>query len=405
MNELSMARMNRFADLAVKVGANVAEGQDVEIRAQIEHAPLARAIAEKAYEAGARFVYIDYNDPFQRLFRLKHAADESLPYVPEWWDEKMKLLSENKAACISIAGDPHPHLLAGMDAEKLGKAVFPSTPSLLKMILGGEVNWTIVAAPNEGWASQVLGEPDVDRLWDLVAAATRLDEDDPAGAWAAHISRLSERAAQMNERAFDALHFVGPGTDLTVGLLPGSRWGAASEETSWGRRFVPNMPTEEIFTTPDYRRTTGTVACTKPLALNSMIVEGLRLRFEEGVCVHVEADKNEEAVLADMGRDVGARRLGEVALVDASSAVGKTGVVFHNTLFDENADSHIAWGQGFDHAVRDLPAEPDERDKVGFNNSVTHTDTMIGGPGVDVDGITMSGERVPLLRDNLWQLA
>ena len=405
MNENSLKRMDRFADLAVRVGANVSEGQDVEIRAQIEHAPLARAIAEKAYEAGARFVNIDYNDPFQKLFRLKHALPESLPYIPEWWDEKMRLLAENKVASISIAGDPHPHLLAGVDADRLGKAIFPATPSRLKMILGGEVNWTIVAAPNEGWATQVLGEPDVDKLWELVAAATRLDEPDPAGAWASHIARLSTRAKQMNERRLDALHFSGPGTDLTVGLLPGSTWGAASEETSWGRRFVPNMPTEEIFTTPDYRRTSGVVACTKPLALNSMIVEGLRLRFEDGVCVSAEADKNVDAVLADMDRDAGAKRLGEVALVDASSAVGKTGVVFHNTLFDENAACHIAWGQGFEHSVSGLPEDADARDKAGFNNSATHTDTMIGGPSVDVDGLTQTGQRVPLLRDNVWQLS
>ena len=404
MNEHSVTRMERFAELAVRVGANVAEGQDVEIRAQIEHAPLARAIAEKSYEAGAGFVNIDYHDPFQKLFRLRHAPADSLGYIPEWWDEKMRMLAEQKAAYISIAGDPHPHLLAGMDAGRLGQAVFPATPSRLKMILGGDVNWTIVASPNEGWATQVLGEPDVDKLWELVAAAARLDEPDPAAAWATHIERLSARAKQMNDRRFDALHFSGPGTDLTVGLLPGSIWGAASEETSWGRRFVPNMPTEEIFTTPDYRRTSGVVTCTKPLALNSMIVEGLRLRFEEGVCVEVEADKNVDAALADMDRDAGARRLGEVALVDAGSAVGKTGVVFHNTLFDENAACHIAWGQGFDHAVADLPEDPDARDKAGFNSSVTHTDTMIGGPEVDVDGITPDGERVALLRDNLWQL-
>lgn len=405
MNERSHVRMDRFADLAVRVGANVSEGQDVEIRAQIEHAPLARLIAEKSYEAGARFVNIDYQDPFTKLFRLEHAPTDSLKYVPEWWDEKMRLLSDKRVANISIAGDPHPHLLAGMDAGRLGKATFPNTASRLKMILGGEVNWTIVAAPNEGWATQVLGEPDVDKLWELVAAATRLDEPDPTKAWAEHIARLGARAKQMNDRRFDALHFAGPGTDLTIGLLPGSTWGAASEETSWGRRFVPNMPTEEIFTTPDYRRTSGVVACTKPLALNSMIIEGLKLRFEEGVCVDVAADKNVDAALADMDRDVGARRLGEVALVDASSAVGRTGVVFHNTLFDENAACHIAWGQGFDHAVTDLPEGADERDRAGFNNSVTHTDTMIGGPGVDVDGITKSGERVPLLRDNVWQLS
>lgn len=397
-------RLRRYAELTVHVGANVHEGQDVYVWCQPEHAELARAIADVSFETGANFVGIMYGDPHVKLARLKHAAEETLEYTPDWWDAFLKEVYEKKGAFIQLSGDPYPNLLAGQDPERVRLAKYPVTPWLLKMITEGNVNWTIVGAPNEGWATDVFGKPDVDRLWDLVATATRLNEPDPVKAWQEHIEGLEARAGQMNDRRFDALHFRGPGTDLKVGLLQEGQWVAARFTTKRGIKHIPNMPTEEIFTSPDFRRTEGTVRSTMPLITDGTKVEGLELTFENGVCVDVKAESNAGAIKAQMGRDKGAARLGEVALVDASSAVGRTGVVFHTTLFDENAACHIAWGKAIENCYRDAPTDPAKWEEIGLNHSIMHTDTMIGGPEVDVDGITADGEVIPLLRDNVWQL-
>jgi aminopeptidase len=391
------------AELTVRGAANVQEGQEVHIAALVAHAPLARAITEVAYEAGASFVHIDYRDPYEKLYRLRHAPVETLSFVPEWYDQQMAQLVERRAAFIQIAGNPEPHLFEGIDPDRLRRCIFWTTPSQLRVSMSNESNWTIVPCPNEGWAEQMLGEPDVARLWELVAAATRLDQPDPVAAWDAHMTRLEERAAALNERALDELHFSGPGTDLQVGLLPEASWMAARFRTSWGRSYIPNMPTEEVFTAPDFRRTEGRVRCTKPLSLGGHVVEGLELTFREGRIVKVDATTNGQAVEAEIGRDDGAARLGEVALVDNSSTVGRTGMVFRDTLFDENAASHIAWGAAVEHVFSQLPPEETRAEK-GINVSSVHTDTMIGSPEVDVDATTRSGETVTVIRQGDWVL-
>jgi aminopeptidase len=391
------------AELTVRGAANVQEGQEVHIAALLAHAPLARAITEVAYEAGASFVHIDYRDPYEKLYRLRHAPLETLSFVPDWYDQQMAQLVERRAAFIQIAGNPEPHLFEGIDPDRLRRCIFWTTPSQLMVAMSNESNWTIVACPNEGWAQQMLGEPDVARLWELVAAATRLDQPDPVSAWDAHMTRLEERAAALNKRALDELHFSGPGTDLRVGLLPEARWMAARFRTSWGRPYIPNMPTEEVFTAPDFRRTEGRVRCTKPLSLGGHVVEGLELTFREGLIVKVDAATNGQAVEAEIGRDDGAARLGEVALVDNSSTVGRTGMVFRDTLFDENAASHIAWGAAVEHVFSELPPEAG-REETGINVSGVHTDTMIGSPEVDVDATTRSGETVTVIRQGDWVL-
>jgi aminopeptidase len=398
-----LQRLRRYAELAVKVGANVQEGQDVYIWCQPAHAELARQVVEVCYETGANFAHLVYVDPHARFHRIKSAKKDSLSYVPDWWDVFLGEVGDKKGALIQLAGDPEPNLMAGQDPERMATAQFPVTPKLLDVVMSGNCNWTIVAAPNAGWAEQVFGEPDVERLWHLVAEATRLNEPDPVGAWDAHINRLKNRARQMNEMAFSELHFEGPGTDLRVGLNNEVDWLAASFETNSGITTVPNMPTEEVFTSPDFRKTEGVVTCTMPLIAESTTIEGLRLTFREGVCVDVHADTNADTVRAQMSRDEGAARLGEVALVDGTSAVGKTNTVFHTTLFDENAACHIAWGHGIDSVLR-KPAAPEERDRMGFNSSIVHTDTMIGGPEVQVHGIDGSGSRVPIIINNVWQL-
>jgi aminopeptidase len=266
----------------------------------------------------------------------------------------------------------------------------------------GHASWTCSTA-TERWALEALGEPDLDRLWDAVAHALRLREPDPATAWQQRLDELETRAQALTDRSFRALRYRGPGTDLEVGLIVGARWIAGRERSRAGRDFVANLPTEEVFTTPHRDRAEGTVRSSMPLALRGKVIDGLALRFAGGEIVEARADRGEDLLRAEVASDDGARRLGEVALVDDSSGVGETGVVFHNTLFDENAAAHIAFGSGLgwavDHLDGDSPAD------LGVNDSATHVDFMVGSPDLEVDGIEPGGAAIPLLRGGTWQLA
>ena len=399
-------RLDRYSRLAVEVAVNLQPGQFLRISADPEHLPLVRAIGQVAYERGARYVEVVYRDAHLRRALIEHAPEESLEWTPPWTMALIDHLTETRGATIVITGEPEPELLADLDQRRAQRA----RPRLaVEKLLDAEnrrlIQWTILGYPNEGWARTVFGKPDVERLWEAVITATRLDEPDPVAAWRDHIARLQDRAASLDERRFTAIQFAGPGTDLRIGLPERHRWLTGAEETVDGVPHLVNVPTEEVFTTPDRRLADGTVRSTFPLALGGTIVRGLELRLEGGKVVEVRAESGADAVREEMASDDGASFLGEVALVDGDSSVRKTGVVFLDTLFDENAACHIAWGLGIQGAL-DGGEEmtPEELAAHGYNDSVVHTDFMVGGPDVTVYGVENGGTRVPIIEDDSWVL-
>jgi len=399
------ARLQAYGDLILRVGVNLAPGQVLAIRAQLEHAPLARALARGAYQAGARYVDLWYWDPHAKAARVRYAPEESLRWTPPWLDSRFTYLEQEQGAFISIRGDAEVDLLDALDPARAGLDQMPNLAAQYRAQTGGLVNWTVVGYPTAGWARTVFGAPDAERLWRLFAAFLRLDQPDPVAAWQRQMRRLQGRAAQLTAARFDALHFRGPGTDLTIGLLPRSRWEACALTTRWGRAFVACLPTEEVYTTPDPARVEGMVSATRPLAFAGSVIRDLRLRFAAGRVVEVHASSGAEVVRQQQATDAGAARLGEVALVDGSSPIGQTGLTFYETLLDENATCHLAWGDGIPTGVEGGDRmTPDELRAAGVNPSSVHTDFMVGGPQVEVVGITGGGTRVPILTANQWRL-
>ncbi len=393
--------LERLADLLVGFGANVQPGQLVAVGSEIGKEPLTRAIAASAYRHGAHYVEVTYGDPWVRRARIEHGSNEALETVPSWIGQRILALGEQRCARIVLTGPVAPGLLEDLDPARAGRDRSQSLREAGQVMNDRTTNWTIGPCPTPGWAALVHPglEPDaaLAKLWEEIVHVCRLDEADPVATWRVRMAALAGVTERLTAARFDAINYHGPGTDLTVGLLPSSRWMSATFATVDGLAHVPNIPSEEVFTTPDPLRADGTVTATKPLQLGDTTITGLTVRFEQGRAVAIAAEQGAEALRAMTTRDEGALRLGEIALVDGDGRIGPLGTVFFDTLLDENAASHIALGCGFEFAA-------DEDDHERVNRSEIHVDFMVGSPDVDVTGIVADGTRVPVLRGGAWQI-
>jgi aminopeptidase len=398
-----MSRIERFADLAVRAGVNVQPGQGVVVDTDIAHLEIARAVVERAYAAGAAWVETVLTDgPMQRS-AIEHATLEQLSSSRPWALARIEEWRQAGVASIALVGDPDPHLFDGLDPAKVAARRLDETQARRRALFAG-MRWTIVAAPNPGWARQIFGEPDVDRLWEAVGTAMRLDASDPVKEWQERSATLAARAAQLDALELTEVRYAGEGTDLTVGLPARVRWVGGGMVDEHGVAYLPNIPTEEVFTSPDRQRADGVIRLTKPVMIAGQLVTGLRVTFAGGRIVDVTADSGADVVKAQIDTDPGARYLGEVSLVDRESRIARAGIVFRNTLFDENAGCHVAWGQSFPFAVEGgLGMTEQQRADLGLNMSAVHTDVVIGGDGITVTGRGPGGT-VEIIRDDEWVL-
>ncbi|MBS7813729.1 aminopeptidase [Roseococcus pinisoli] len=399
----------RLAEVAVRVGLNLRPGQEVLMTSSLDAVPLARLITDAAYKAGASLVTTLYSDDQQTLSRFRHATPESFDHTAGWLYEGMAEAFRRGAARLAIVGED-PALLAAQDAglvARANRARAQAYRPALELITTSAINWSLVPYASPAWARAMFPElPEaeaLEKLWAAIFAATRVDQADPIAAWAAHNAVLMRRRQKLTDRRYAALRFRGPGTDLTVGLADGHAWMGGQSTALNGITGNPNIPTEEVFTTPHAARTQGHVVATKPLAYQGTLIRDIRVRFENGVIVEASASTGQEVLERMIGSDDGARRLGEVALVPASSPISKSGLLFLNTLFDENAASHIALGQAYSKCFVDGDTiTPDDFTARGGNTSLIHVDWMIGSAEIDVDGIDAQGQAEPVMRAGEW---
>jgi aminopeptidase len=408
-NKTHTARLDRLAAVAIEVGLGLAPGQELLITASLDALPLVRRITEHAYRAGASLVTTFYSDDQATLARFRCASDPSFDTAATWLQDAVAQAFRNNAARMAIAG-ADPALLAREDPEKVGRAnraFSKASRPAMELITRHAINWTIVAAATPAWAAAVFpGEPQdeaVAKLWDAIFAASRVDAPDPVAAWRAHDGELRKRAARLNERRYSTLHFRGPGTNLRVGLADDHVWMGGGTTARNGLACIPNIPTEEVFTTPHCQRVEGAVTSTKPLSYQGTLIAGIQVRFEGGRVVESHATQGEAVLRKMLETDEGARRLGEVALVPHSSPIAASGLLFSNTLFDENAASHIALGQAYSTCIHSGDTmDPAALLEKGANDSLIHVDWMIGSGEIDVDGVYADGRAEPLMRKGEW---
>jgi len=402
-------KLDQLARVAIEVGLGLAHGQELVMTAPLDAVPLARRITEQAYHAGASLVTTLYSDDEALLMRYRHAPDDAFDTAAGWLYDGMGAAYKRGAARLAITG-ASPLLLSNEDPEKVGRAntaVSKAYRPALELITRHEINWTIVAAATPAWAAAMFPddapEAAMAKLWDAIFCTSRVDNDDPVANWKAHDAGLQRRANYMNEKRYSALHYRGPGTDFRLGLADDHLWMGGGTTAGNGLYCIPNMPTEEIFTTPHKDRADGTVRASKPLSYQGTMIEGIEVRFEAGRIVQANATRGLEVLEKLISTDDGARRLGEVALVPHSSPIAASGLLFYNTLFDENAASHIALGQGYTSCLKDGDKlTPEELAAKGANDSLIHVDWMIGSGELDIDGITSTGAAEPVMRQGEW---
>lgn len=402
--------LKKYAHLIAETGINVQKGQSVVIQVNVDQAPLARLITAEAYALGASEVIVQWgDDTIQREFLL-HADKEHLEQFPPYKIEQIDAWVEKGASRISIVS-ANPEALAGVDADRValyqtaaGKAMI----NLRKATQANKNSWTVVAAAGKEWAAKVFpsfssSEEQVDALWDEIFKTTRVYTDDPVAAWAAHDQTLASKAAELNQEQFDALHYSAPGTDLTIGLPQHHLWEGAGSKNSRGETFMANMPTEEVFTAPDRRRVNGTVSSTKPLSYAGTTISGMSFTFKNGKVVDFSAAQGEEVLAKLLATDEGANYLGEVALVPDPSPISQSGITFYNTLFDENASNHLAFGSAYAfNLAGGTEMTEAQLEAAGLNRSQTHVDFMIGSAKMNIDGIRKDGSIVPIFRNGDW---
>jgi aminopeptidase len=402
-------KLEKLAQVAIHVGLGLKAGQDLYMTSPVSALPLARLIAAEAYKAGAGLVTTTLSDEELTLARYRYGSAESFDRAPDWLFEGVAKAFEGNTARLAIAGD-NPMLLSGQDPDKVGRANRAQSKAYrpaLQKITNFDINWTIVPYPGESWAAEVFPDDPADvavgKLADAIFNATRISSPDPVADWAAHNARLKERQEWLTGRNFAALKYKGPGTDLTLGLADGHAWKGGASASRNGIVCNPNIPTEEVFTTPHRLKVDGVVRSTKPLSHNGSLITDIAVKFEGGRIVEAHATKGQDVLIKAMDTDEGGRRLGEVALVPHSSPISQSGILFLNTLFDENAASHIALGQCYSECFVDgKTITPQEVARRGGNASLIHIDWMIGSGEIDIDGIGQDGTLTPVMRRGDW---
>ncbi|TAM82751.1 MAG: aminopeptidase [Acidobacteria bacterium] len=402
-------KLNRLAEVAVHVGLGLGPGQQLVMTAMLDAVPLVRLITEHAYKAGATLVTTLLGDEESTLLRYRYAPDASFDVAASWLYEGMAQAYRGGAARLAIAGG-NPALLSGEDPDKVSRANRATSKAYrpaMELITRHDINWTIVSCATPAWAAAVFPtlpkEEAIRRLWDAIFAASRADRPDPVAAWKAHDAKLHVWADRMNRSRYAALRFRGPGTDLKVGLADDHLWLGGGTVAGNGRYCIPNMPTEEVFTTPHKDRVEGHVTSTKPLSHQGTMIEGITVQFEAGRITEARAARGEQVLQRMIETDDGARRLGEVSLVPHSSPIASSGLLFSNTLYDENAACHIALGQAYSNCVKNGDKlSPEELAARGANDSLIHVDWMIGSNKIDVDGLTAQGNAEPVMRQGEW---
>ncbi len=405
-------RLDTFARVTVEAGLGLKAGQELLITAPLDAVSFVRRISEHAYKAGASLVTTMYVDDEATLARYRFGQDASFDHAATWFYEGMAAAYRSGAARLGITGSD-PSLLAAQDPAKVSRANLATSKAYrpaLELITRHEINWCIVAAATPAWARVVFpGESEavaVEKLWNAILASSRIDNADPVAAWKEHSASLKKRSAFLNEKRYSALRYAGPGTDLEIGLADDHLWLGGGTTALNGVACLPNIPTEEVFTTPHRERASGTVRSTKPLSYQGTLIEEIAVRFEGGKVVEARAKTGQEVLERMLGTDEGAARLGEVALVPHSSPISASGLLYSNTLFDENAACHIAMGQSYSTCVRDGDTlKPEELLSRGANDSLIHVDWMIGSGELDIDGVTANGEREPLMRKGEWAVS